>query len=135
MHVSLRTDLSSRRPRKITGTISGFSRPLFRKQQKASSTSTSTSTFIFAMTESSYINTPSSELDESKQADTPSRKAIRKTAKVLRGTLPRREIFAKYEVAKTTDYRIIKAESSHRRRMNSERKSKLSTNQVSEIIE
>ena len=49
------------------------------------------------MAEPSYINTPSSELDEPKEVDTPSRKAV----KVLRDDLCRREIFAMYGVAKT----------------------------------
>ena len=87
------------------------------------------------MTEPSYIITPSSDLDELKKADTPSRKALRKAAKVLRNDLPRRKLFEQYDVAKTTEYRILKVESSHKKRMNSGRKRKLSVKQVTEIIE
>ena len=66
------------------------------------------------MAEPSYVNTPSSEVDEPVQQDTPNRKTLRKAVKVLRGTLPRRELFMRYEVSKLVDYRILKAESSHR---------------------
>ena len=87
------------------------------------------------MAEPSYVNTPSSELDEPPEQDTPSRKALRKAAKVFRDTLPRREIFTRYGVPERTEYRVLAAESSHRRRMNSGRKSKLSVSQVTEILE
>ena len=49
------------------------------------------------------------------EADTPSRKALRKAVKVLRDDSPRRDVFAKYEVVKTTEYRILNAESSHKK--------------------
>ena len=65
--------------------------------------------------EPSYINTPYSELNESKEADTPSRKALRQAVKVLRDDSPRRHVFAKYGVVKTTEYRILNAESSHKK--------------------
>ena len=66
------------------------------------------------MAEPSYVNTPSSEVDEPVQPNTPDRKALRKAVQVLRGTLPRRELFMRYEVSKSVVYRILKAESSHR---------------------
>lgn len=87
------------------------------------------------MAEPSYIIEPSSEAEEPVQQNTPNRKALRKAAKVLRGSLPRRELFARYGVPSSTEYRILAAESSKRRRMNSERKRKLSVKQMTEILD
>ncbi len=87
------------------------------------------------MAEPSYVNTPSSEVNELVQQDTLNRKALRKAAKVLRETLPRRQLFMRYGVSKSAGYRILNAESSHRKRINFGRKSKLSVKQVTEIIE
>ena len=86
------------------------------------------------MTELSYVNTSFSKIDELVQQNTLNRKALRKAAKVLKRTLSRRELFTRYEVSKSAEYRILNVESSHRRRMNSERKSKLSIKQMTEII-
>lgn len=91
--------------------------------------------YTTSMAEPSYVNTPSSEIDEPVQQDTPNRKALRKAAKVLRETLPRRELFTRYGVSRSADYRILEAEYSHRNRTNSGRKSKLSIKQITEIIE
>lgn len=87
------------------------------------------------MTELSYIIESSSKTEEPVQQNTLSRKTLRKAAKMFRDTLSRRELFTRYEVLERTDYRILAASAFKRRRMNFERKIKLSVNQMTRILD
>ena len=89
------------------------------------------------MADPDYVIVNSSEVedDEKAQHDTPTRKALRKAARVFKGKIPRKELFSKYGVSERTGFRTLAAKSSHSRHMNSGTKRKLSTEKLREIID